>query len=212
MSSTFCLFSAASALLLSISSFIFLFSSWERQMCLELRQFNRFFYFKKELSVKSIVAYVGGALFFASWALPDTAAHAAHFSCIYSKQTTVAAGNLKHASCAQVDFAWEQSNRPRVFVAANAKSFKNWDKLNDFHVTKCIFIIMCIILNSISHQHDRQPTIRNAADPDNRCAPFSNWFAYEAGQKQIQLVRANSYLQWSPASGKKKPFWKAGDM
>lgn len=33
VSSTFCLFSAASALLLSISSFIFLFSSWQRQMC-----------------------------------------------------------------------------------------------------------------------------------------------------------------------------------
>lgn len=31
LSSTFCLFSAASALLLSISSFIFLFSSWKRK-------------------------------------------------------------------------------------------------------------------------------------------------------------------------------------
>ena len=96
VSSTFCLFSAASALLRSISSFIFLFSSWERQTRLALRRFRHDMREKsspdprhlcyslscsisgvsREHSVNSIGAYVGGALFSASSATPDIAAHA----------------------------------------------------------------------------------------------------------------------------------------
>lgn len=71
-----------------------------------------------ELPFNFIGAYVGGVLFFPGPAMPDIAAHA-NISLVFTKQTTVAAGN-----------------------------------------------------------RDRHPTIRNAADPDNRYVPLSNWFTY----------------------------------
>lgn len=48
--------------------------------------------------------------------------------------------------------------------------------------------------------------IMNAADPDNEYMALFKWFTdfLQWTTSQIQLSRANSYLQWSPASGKKK--------
>lgn len=141
-----------------------------------------------------------------------------YFSSVYSKQTTVASGNLKLPVHQRILHGNELTDR--VFGAKNVLFFSGTVlELNNFLMTqnnnrkmRGLYLYYHKLLYETASVANRGPTCKLTQTID-----MCHFLIYlltpssGAGQEQIQLLWTNSYLQWSPASGK-KPFWKAWDM